>query len=109
MFTEIATVFQKEKSMECSLYDFVKHNRSSNTVTVEPRKVILLEGIMVLQNEEVRDLLHLLTKSVFSFQTNACFKNMQKQTKNIAFQQQMWYTILITTVKEDALSCNIKE
>ncbi|MBR6165377.1 MAG: uridine kinase [Clostridia bacterium] len=45
------------KSILCPVYDYTVHNRSSETVRVDPADVILIEGIMVLQNEELRNLL----------------------------------------------------
>jgi len=41
----------------CPVYDYTVHNRSSETLPVRPADVILIEGIMVLQNEELRNLL----------------------------------------------------
>ena len=43
--------------MECPVYDYTVHNRSSETVLIKPADVILVEGIMVLQNPELRRLL----------------------------------------------------
>lgn len=44
--------------VECPVYDFSMHNRSEDkTMRVEPRKVILVEGILILQDERLRDLL----------------------------------------------------
>ena len=45
------------KSVVCPVYDFSVHNRSDKTVTIKPSKVILVEGILVLQNPELCDLL----------------------------------------------------
>ena len=39
------------------MYDYTVHNRSSETVLIKPADVILVEGIMVLQNPELRRLL----------------------------------------------------
>jgi uridine kinase len=41
------------------VYDYADHNRSAETVLVEPRPIILLEGILVLENPELRDLMDL--------------------------------------------------
>ncbi|MDD6024505.1 MAG: uridine kinase [Oscillospiraceae bacterium] len=41
------------------VYDYTIHNRSTDTVLVEPRKIILLEGILVLENEALRNLMDL--------------------------------------------------
>lgn len=41
------------------VYDYTIHNRSTDTVMVEPKKIILLEGILVLENEALRKLMDL--------------------------------------------------
>lgn len=45
------------KSVVCPVYDFSVHNRSDKTVVIKPSKVILVEGILALQNPELCDLL----------------------------------------------------
>ena len=45
------------QAVECPVYDYTVHNRSSETIVIQPADVILVEGIMVLQNEELRKLL----------------------------------------------------
>lgn len=45
------------EAVECPVYDYTVHNRSKETVIVEPSDVIIVEGIMVLQNKDLRDLL----------------------------------------------------
>ena len=41
------------------VYDYANHNRSSETITVAPKPIILLEGILVLENEALRELMDL--------------------------------------------------
>ena len=45
------------EAVECPVYDYTIHNRSDKTIMIRPAEVILVEGIMVLQNEELRKLL----------------------------------------------------
>ena len=45
------------QSIICPTYDYSKHNRAKNTVTIEPRKVILIEGILTLCDSRLRDLM----------------------------------------------------
>ena len=45
------------QAVECPVYDYTVHNRSQKTIRVEPKPVILLEGILVLFDERLRDLL----------------------------------------------------
>ena len=39
------------------VYDFSIHNRVDKTVKVEPKRVILIEGILIFENKELRDLM----------------------------------------------------
>ena len=43
--------------MDCPVYDFADHNRSKKTVRIEPKPVIIVEGILILENEELRKLM----------------------------------------------------
>lgn len=45
------------KTIQCPVYDYTEHTRSDQVMTVEPKRVILLEGILVLADERLRDLL----------------------------------------------------
>lgn len=45
------------KSIEKPIYDFERHNRKKETILVEARKIIILEGILILAEKEIRDLL----------------------------------------------------
>ena len=45
------------KSIECPVYDYSQHNRSDKVITIEPRPVILVEGILLLADPRIRDLL----------------------------------------------------
>ena len=44
-------------AVECPVYDYSQHNRSDRTVRIEPKKVILVEGILLLADPRIRDLL----------------------------------------------------
>ncbi len=43
--------------IEKPVYDFVSHARLPDTVTVRPSRVIILEGILVLESKRLRDLM----------------------------------------------------
>ncbi|WP_461612219.1 uridine kinase [Clostridium sp. Marseille-QA1073] len=45
------------EAVEKPIYDFEIHNRVKETVRIEPRDIIILEGILVLQEEILRDML----------------------------------------------------
>ena len=44
------------KPINCPTYDFKVHNRSQITKIINPTKVIILEGILILEDERIRDL-----------------------------------------------------
>ena len=44
------------KTIEQPVYSFVTHNRTDDTVITHPRKVMIVEGILILTNPELRDL-----------------------------------------------------
>ena len=41
----------------CPVYDFTVHNRSDETICIRPEKVIIVEGILIFENKELRDLM----------------------------------------------------
>ncbi|HEY4623070.1 MAG TPA: uridine kinase, partial [Solibacillus sp.] len=45
------------QSVEKPVYDYVQHTRSQEIIHVEPKDVIILEGILVLEDERLRDLM----------------------------------------------------
>ena len=45
------------KAIDCPVYDFTVHNRSDETVRIVPKKVIIVEGILIFENRELRDLM----------------------------------------------------
>ncbi|HZJ99243.1 MAG TPA: uridine kinase [Tissierellaceae bacterium] len=46
-----------KKSINKPIYDFERHNRKSETEKIEPKDIIILEGILILYEKEIRDLL----------------------------------------------------
>lgn len=48
---------KKGEAIEKPIYDFEIHNRKEETKHVEPGEVIILEGILILNEKEIRDLL----------------------------------------------------
>lgn len=43
--------------VDCPIYDFANHNRSNETIHLIPRKVIIVEGILIFENQALRDLM----------------------------------------------------
>ena len=44
------------KSINQPVYSFVKHNRTGDVIVTQPRKVMIVEGILILSHPEIRDL-----------------------------------------------------
>lgn len=47
------------QTVEAPLYDFSIHDRKETTITVTPKRTIIVEGILILENEELRNLFDL--------------------------------------------------
>ncbi|PQB04681.1 uridine kinase [Aureitalea marina] len=47
------------KSIQQPVYSFAVHNRLEESTTIEPRKVLIVEGILILSQPELRKLLDL--------------------------------------------------
>ena len=45
------------QAIDCPVYDFATHNRSNETLRIEPRQVIIVEGILIFENEALRNLM----------------------------------------------------
>ena len=59
LLCEHVRMLKQGKAVEQPVYDYSNHNRSTETVYLEPRPIILLEGILVLENPELRSLMDL--------------------------------------------------
>ena len=47
------------QAVEVPVYDYTIHNRASSTTRVEPKPVIVLEGILLFSDEELRSMMDL--------------------------------------------------
>ena len=48
---------RRGEAIDCPVYDFAEHNRSNETIRIVPKKVIIVEGILIFENEELRNLM----------------------------------------------------
>ncbi|MFD0976059.1 uridine kinase [Salinimicrobium gaetbulicola] len=44
------------KNIQQPVYSFKEHNRTGETIEIEPRKVIIVEGILILTHPEIREM-----------------------------------------------------
>ncbi len=56
MLVEHIKRLKNYETIERPLYDYVLYTRKSETVTVKPKKVIIVEGILIFENKELREL-----------------------------------------------------
>ncbi|MCE1196363.1 uridine kinase [bacterium] len=59
LIIEQLSALKRGEAIEMPTYDFVHHRRTQETIAVEPRKVVIFEGIMIFTNKAVRDLIDL--------------------------------------------------
>ncbi len=45
------------QSIDCPIYDFTVHNRSNDTLRIDPRRVIIVEGILIFADKDLRELM----------------------------------------------------
>ncbi len=57
MLVEHVRTLKSNVPIERPVYSFVEHNRTSETVSVKPSKVIIIDGILIFENKELRDLM----------------------------------------------------
>lgn len=58
LVSQIKTLKQREP-IEMPQYDFVKHCRIKETITVEPKHLVIVEGLMILHDPRLRELMDL--------------------------------------------------
>lgn len=68
------------RTIERPVYDYSVHNRSRETVTVKPKPILMLEGILILESEPLRNLMDL---KIF-VDTDADERLMRRITRDMA-------------------------
>ena len=48
---------KKGHSIKHPVYSFVNHNRESETIEVKPKKIIIVEGILIFENKQLADMM----------------------------------------------------
>lgn len=57
MLVEHIRALKNNVPIEHPVYSFVEHNRTDETVPVKPSKVIIIDGILIFENKELRELM----------------------------------------------------
>jgi uridine kinase len=57
LFVEHLRALKRGEPIELPVYDFVRHRRTGRTTRIEPRPVVLVEGILLFAEPAIRELL----------------------------------------------------
>lgn len=57
MLVEHIRTLKQNVPIERPVYSFVEHNRTDEKVMVKPSKVIIIDGILIFENKELRELM----------------------------------------------------
>ena len=55
LMIEHIKALKKGESVLCPVYDYTVHNRSDKTVEISPAKVLIVEGILIFADKQLRD------------------------------------------------------
>lgn len=81
---------KKGETIYRPVYDFSIHNRIDRTVKVEPKRVILIEGILIFENKQLRDLMDI---KIF-VDTDADERLMRRIVRDMKFRRRTIESIL---------------
>jgi len=56
LLVEHLKALKEGETINQPMYSFVTHNRTEDTITTHPRKVMIVEGILILANPELREM-----------------------------------------------------
>lgn len=88
----------EHKTIQKPIYNFAKHNREKETITVEPRDIIIVEGIMILEDKNLRELMDI---KIF-VDTDADVRIIRRITRDIQERGRTLDSVIeqyLTTVK----------
>jgi len=56
MITQLIRL-QKGQAIDCPVYDYALHTRSDKVIRIRPSRVIIIEGILIFENADLRNLM----------------------------------------------------
>lgn len=83
------------QAVECPIYDYTVHNRAAETTTVTPAKVIVVEGILIFAEPELRERLDI---KLF-VDTDADVRILRRDVRDRGRDLESIVTQYLTTVK----------
>ena len=86
------------KAIECPVYSYVDHNRTDETVTIPPTKVVIVEGILIFADKALRDFLDI---KIF-VETDADVRILRRALRDVEERGRSMQSVVqqyLTTVK----------
>lgn len=83
------------KAVQVPIYDFSTHTRMRETRTVEPHPAVVIEGIMVLTDRDLRDLLHIK----IYVETDADIRFIRRLTRDIRDRERTHQDVIYQYLK----------
>jgi len=90
------------RGVEMPVYDFTIHNRKQETIRVEPKPVILVEGILIFVEKALRDLFHMK----IYVDTDPDIRFIRRLTRDIEERERTMQSVIdqyLTTVRPSHL------
>ena len=97
MIRDLKTLKSGE-TIYCPVYDYAIHNRTDETVEIKPAKVVIVEGILIFQSKELRDLLDI---KIF-VETDADVRILRRALRDVEERGRSMQSVVtqyLTTVK----------
>jgi len=86
------------QAVECPVYSYSDHNRTDETVTIQPTKVVIVEGILIFVDKALRDLLDI---KIF-VETDADVRILRRALRDVEERGRSMQSVVqqyLTTVK----------
>ena len=86
------------KAIECPVYSYSDHNRTDETVTIQPTKVVIVEGILIFVDKALRDFLDI---KIF-VETDADVRILRRALRDVEERGRSMQSVVqqyLTTVK----------
>ena len=98
LMIEDLKALKRGETIHCPVYDYAIHNRTDDTVEIKPTKVVIVEGILIFQNKELRDLLDI---KIF-VETDADVRILRRALRDVEERGRSMQSVVtqyLTTVK----------
>ena len=112
LFAAHIEALRSGRTVECPTYDFTTHCRRSETLHIEPRETILLEGILVACRADLRELVDCLifvATDVALRHSRRVYRDQHQRGRDLASIKRFWARAEVTFVEWGALAEDIAD